>query len=215
MINKGTAKVVLSITMSAMLLLTIEKVAYASEDGAVFSSTLIVREDNPTEKPLYANVGEIVRLNGTITRTTNAYLNIELSLKSNSTQGKDWVLLDVQPGKNFTLSEPLEVGYEFKVQFLKEGSYYLRPWARIVGASNATLTHGPIDADSPSCRLCAGLGTTVIVSEQKENGGKNIGDRSFQSSIPLYIVVAVAAIGGGSIIAFYISRNRKRHSSSY
>lgn len=205
-----TTYIALFTMIAAILVLSIGRTALAAEEGLASSSTLIVRENNPTDRPIYANTGEVVNINGTITRNTNVLLNVELSLRSNTSQaGKEWILLDQQPGKNFTLSEPV-TEYQLKVQFLNEGSYYLRPWVRITGSPNATLTQGPIDADSPSCQQCAGLGTIVVVSGKGgENGNNNNAeDRFFGTSILPYVGMAIA-MGGVAAAALYISKTRK------
>jgi hypothetical protein len=209
-------------TMIAMIsvLLSIGRTSANAIDADTSSSTLVVRENYPTDRPIYSNTGEAVDMNGTITNLTNSWLNVELSLRSNSSSSqssdKGWVLLDVQPGKNFTITphNPI-IAYQFKVQFLKEGSYHLRPWARVIGSLNGTLAHGPIDVNSPACPRCAGLGTTVVVSEKgSENGSNNNADKgSFGPSILSYAAVAAIAIGGAMVVAIYISKARKSRQS--
>jgi hypothetical protein len=180
----GLAVGVAFMVISVFMILSIARTTADAIDTSTFSSTLVIRENNPTDRPIYVHTGEAVDMNGTITTLTNSWLNVELSLRSNSSNqasDKGWVLLDVQPGRNFTISPPKPViGYQFKVQFLKEGSYFLRPWVRITESLNGTLTYGRIDADSPGCKKCAGHGITVIVVSVGEEG--NNSERSLSSS---------------------------------
>jgi hypothetical protein len=184
--------------------------SFAQEKAPAFSTTLSLEED-PVDGPIHIRSGDTVYLNGTISRSTDYFLNVDLSLRSNRSEGGNWILLNTEPGRNFTLSEP--VRYQFEVRLLNEGSYYFRPWVTIEGSPNATLAH-PIDADSPACPLCAGLGIIVVVEGEGSINGTNNQDETFNSaSLAIYASVAAVAAGGG-IAAFYVSRTRKsKHDS--
>lgn len=73
---------------------------------------------------------------------------VSLTLKSNGTEGKDWRLIYTKPSEKLILPANGEIPYQFKVQFLKSGNFFLQTKASIFEVLNSTATGLPITYQS-------------------------------------------------------------------
>lgn len=107
-----------------------------SQQGASFVGSSFLRlydEQYPDE----TRVGETAFIKGTVVSLVNKDMRIALSLESNRSAGKDWQLISTKPSETFVIPANGEVHYQFEVQFLKLGNFFMQSKANILDIPSA------------------------------------------------------------------------------
>jgi hypothetical protein len=176
----------------------------SSDNAGVISSLVRVYTDQLREFPLNATTGQTVAITGTAqSLVVNSNLQIFISMKSNMTEGTNWILLATEPRGNFTITPEHIIRYEFDVKFLKHGTYLMQPYAQITKIGNDVPTNSSRIA--AACPACVSDGLVYIVAGQNIANSNNLPIHP-----PITILLLAIVIGVSGLVAVVIVYRKRR-----